>query len=83
MGKSARKRNGRKKAGWESGVPENDVVRMEPLFSELFVRIFGMEDSKNMTRSLVNAILVGAGLEPIGEIKEISAERTLLAGSVE
>ena len=56
---------------------------IEPLFNEAFIRIFGMEKSKRLTRSLVNTILESAGIEPIGEIDEITAEHGSPEGGVE
>ena len=56
---------------------------IEPLFYRAFPRIFGVNESKEVTRSLINAILTHAGLDPIGEIERIDAEHTALAGSVD
>ena len=59
-------------------------VRIEPLFNAAFVRIFGDEgSSKTVTRALVNAVLRAAGLDEIGEIERIDAERTELGGTVD
>lgn len=55
---------------------------IEPLFSSAFPRIFGKEESKDITRSLVNAVLEHVGMEPVDRIDEISAEHTVAEGSV-
>ena len=55
---------------------------IEPLFSSAFPRIFGKEESKEVTRSLVNAVLERIGMEPIAKIDEISSEHTATEGSV-
>lgn len=56
--------------------------RIEPLFNSAFARIFGREESKPLTRGLVNAVLAHVGLDPIGEIERIDAEHTATEGSV-
>ena len=56
---------------------------IEPLFNEAFIRIFGREESKKLTRSLVNTVLESAGIGPIGEIEQISAEHGSPEGGVE
>ena len=56
--------------------------RIDPLFSDCFVRIFGTQESRGVTRALINAIFEHAGIDPIGEIEQISAEHTLVQGDV-
>lgn len=56
--------------------------RIEPLFNSAFARIFGREESKPLTRGLVNAVLKRIGVEPIGIIDWIDAEHTAVGGSV-
>lgn len=57
--------------------------RIDPLFNDAFIRIFGREDSKALTRSLVNSILRIVGIDPIGDINRIEAEYTMIDGSIE
>lgn len=61
---------------------QENAMQIEPLFHSAFPRIFGREESKRMTRSLVNAVLGRIGLEPIGDIERIDAEHSVLGGSV-
>lgn len=49
-------------------------LRLSPLFNDAFLKIFGSQDSKRVTRSLVNAILRLAKIEQIGEVEQISAD---------
>ena len=55
----------------------------DPLFNDVFVRVFGSEESKNMTCSLVNAILRAAGLPELEGIDAISAEESVIDGTVD
>ena len=48
--------------------------RVPPLFNDMFLYLFGREESKPLTRSLLNAVLRAAGLPEIGEIDQISAD---------
>ena len=50
------------------------ATRISPLFNDVFLKVFGSPDSKPATRILVNAILTSVGIEPIGEIRELSAD---------
>ena len=59
---------------------ENTLI--EPLFNDMFLRLFGTKDSKNLTRSLVNSVLKAASLDEISEIDSISAEHTLVGGAI-
>ena len=56
---------------------------IEPLFNDMFVRLFGSERSKDMTRGMVNSFLRRAGIEEIGEIERIDAEFTDIGGSID
>ena len=56
---------------------------IEPLFNSAFIKIFGREESKPLTRGLVNAVLRRIGVEPVAEIERIDAEHTATEGSVE
>ncbi len=59
------------------GPQEGEVqagLRISPLFNEAFLWIFGRQDSKEVTRSLANAILRRAGLGQIGKIDELRAD---------
>ena len=49
-------------------------LRISPLFNDAFLKIFGSQDSKRVTQSLVNAILRLAEIEQIGEVEQISAD---------
>ena len=60
-----------------------NTPRIEPLFNSAFIRIFGREESKGITRSLVNSILTRAGINPIDEITTIDAEHTSVEGGVD
>ena len=67
-------------------IPKNvstSSPKIEPLFNPAFARIFGREESKPATRSLVNAVLQRVGLEPLDEIERIDAEHTATEGTVE
>lgn len=64
------------------GLTPAQTVKIEPLFNSAFARIFGREESKPLTRGLVNAVLRRIGLEPIREIERIDAEHTATEGSV-
>ena len=57
-----------------------EELRISPLFNDVFLRIFGRQDSKSVTRSLVNAVLNGAGLPCIGNIKELRADAASAGG---
>lgn len=61
----------------------NPPERIDPLFNECFLRVFGAEASRTVTRSLVNSILRKVGIAELGEIDRISAEHTDLGGSVD
>ena len=65
-----------------SASTRENTTRIEPLFNSAFARIFGREESKPLTRGLVNAVLGHVGLEPIGEIERIDAEHTATVGTV-
>ena len=41
-----------------------EAVRIPPLFDGVFQRVFGAEESKGITKSLVNAVLTHAGILP-------------------
>ncbi len=56
--------------------------RIDPLFNEAFIRIFGSESSRGITRGLLNSIFRHVGIDPLEEIDEISAEHTSVEGSV-
>ncbi|ACV23451.1 PD-(D/E)XK nuclease family transposase [Slackia heliotrinireducens] len=56
--------------------------RIDPLFNDVFIRLFGKEESRTVTKSLVNAILRAAEIEEIGDIDSISAEHTSFGGSI-
>ncbi|WP_350455302.1 PD-(D/E)XK nuclease family transposase [Slackia heliotrinireducens] len=58
------------------------IPNIEPLFNDAFIRIFGREESRGITRSLINAVLSHANIEPIDEIVSIEAEHTSLEGSI-
>ena len=60
-----------------------EAERIDPLFNDAFIRIFGEQESRGVTRSLVNALLTRVGIEPIDEIDPISAEHTSVIGSIE
>lgn len=61
----------------------NNAKMIDPLFNDAFIRIFGRDESRGLTRSLVNSMLLAAGMEPIGAIESIDAEHTSLVGSVD
>ena len=61
----------------------SEMPRIEPLFNSAFARIFGTEESKPLTRGLVNAVLSRVGLEPVEQIEWIDAEHTATVGTVE
>ena len=67
----------------DSGDVATRKPRIDPLFNDAFIRIFGREDSKALTRSLVNSILRIVGIDPIGDINRIEAEYTMVDGSIE
>ena len=73
---------GRAEAFEEDLKHDEGQTLVDPLFDEAFTRIFGREESKPVTRSLVNAVFEHVGLDPIGEIEEISAEHTSLGSSI-
>ncbi|MDO4399862.1 MAG: PD-(D/E)XK nuclease family transposase [Coriobacteriia bacterium] len=50
--------------------------QIDPLFNDAFVRVFGREESKPLTRNFVNAILREIGVDEVGDIDEIHAEYT-------
>ena len=56
--------------------------RIDPLFNEAFIRIFGRESSRGLTKGLLNSIFERAGIDPLEEIDEISAEHTSVEGSI-
>ena len=66
----------------KTGNPDN-APRIEPLFNSAFARIFGREESKPLTRGLVNAVLEHVGLAPVDEIEAITAEHTATEGTVD
>ncbi len=57
-------------------------LRISPLFNDAFLWIFGRQDSKEVTRSLVNAVLSRAGIPQIGEVAELRAD-TASPGGIE
>ena len=56
--------------------------RIDPLFNEAFIRIFGRESSRETTKGLLNSIFKHVGIDLLEEIDEISAEHTSVEGSV-
>lgn len=59
---------------------ESAKLRISPLFNDAFLRIFGRQDSKAITRSLVNAVLGRAGLPPIGDVSELRSDAASTGG---
>lgn len=59
---------------------DDGKLRISPLYNDVFLKIFGSQDSKHVTRSLVNAILRLADIEEIGEVEQISADATRPGG---
>ena len=59
---------------------DDGKLRISPLFNDVFLKIFGSQDSKHVTRSLVNAILRLADIEEIDEVEQISADATRPGG---
>ena len=53
---------------------------ISPLFNDLFLRLFGRQDSKDVTRSLVNAILRHVNIDTIGEVRELRCDVTSAGG---
>ena len=64
----------------KTGTPTNPHI--SPLFNDAFLKIFGSQDSKPVTQSLVNAVLDCAGLTALDGIAELRADATS-AGGVE
>ena len=60
--------------------PDN---RIDPLFNEAFIRIFGRDSSRETTKGLLNSIFERVGIDPLEEIDEISAEHTSVEGSID
>ncbi|MBQ9004304.1 MAG: hypothetical protein IJ087_20890, partial [Eggerthellaceae bacterium] len=56
--------------------------RIPPLFNDMFLRVFGTEDSKPATLGLATAILRAAGAPALERVDEISADRTEPGGAV-
>ena len=56
--------------------------RIDPLFNEAFIRIFGSQASRGVTRGLLNSIFKRVGIDLVDAIDEISAEHTSAEGSV-
>ena len=50
--------------------------RIDPLFNDAFIRVFGREDSKNLTKSFINAIFREIGIEELDHIDAIHSEYT-------
>ncbi len=65
-------------------VPQSDESKerqyISPLFNDLFLRLFGSQDSKDVTRSLVNAILRHVNIDTIGEVRELRCDVTSAGG---
>ena len=59
-----------------------ELRRIDPLFNEVFIRVFGSERSYAVTKSLVNAILAKTDLGAIDDIEQLDAEHTLVDGGV-
>ena len=51
-------------------------IRIDPLFNDVFVRVFGSKDSVRITRSLLNCLMREIGREEIDEVISIEAEHT-------
>ena len=65
------------------GMGRHRRQRIEPLFNEMFIRIFGSDRSYNLTKSLVNSIFEKVGLEPIETIYSLDAEHAIVDGSID
>ena len=61
---------------------QKPVNHIDPLFNEAFIRIFGSESSREITKGLLNSIFEHVGIDLLEEIDEISAEHTSVEGSV-
>ncbi len=61
-------------------VGRGEPERISPLFNDLFLRLFGRQESKGATRSLVNAILHLAGVPAIGDVRELRCDVTSAGG---
>ena len=62
--------------------PMAEGEAIDPLFNDAFVHVFGREESKVVTRGLVNSILREVGIEELGEINEIHSEHTDIGEAV-
>ena len=56
--------------------------RIPPLFNDMFLRVFGTEESKPATLALANAVLRAAGAPELERVDEISADHTEPGGAV-
>ncbi len=54
--------------------------RISPLFNDLFLRLLGSQESKGVTRSLVNAVLRLAGAPAVGDVRELRCDVTSAGG---
>ncbi len=61
---------------------QKPVNHIDPLFNEAFIRIFGSQSSREITKGLLNSIFEHVGIDLLEEIDEISAEHTSVEGSV-
>lgn len=64
------------------GKGSNAPKRINPLFNAVFTRVFGSNDARELPQALVNSILARAGIDSIGSVDRVEAERTMLGESV-
>ncbi|MBQ9041530.1 MAG: PD-(D/E)XK nuclease family transposase [Eggerthellaceae bacterium] len=66
----------------DKGVPyeglrgKSHEVRIDPMFNDAFVHVFGRSDSRNVTKAFINSVFRNVGIDEIDEIDSIHAEYT-------
>lgn len=59
---------------------KKQALRISPLFNDAFLMIFGRQDSKHVAGLLANAVLRQAGLDHIGDVRELRADAASAGG---